>query len=374
MTNGAISLCNKIEVYSREDKGNWHVIELDLKNVNEEGSPLITFAKEIKEFPEKYKKMVGDYGTLVIWSDIDRMPSSFKSENLKYWLSRTFRKYIGDKIIQNKKIIQNPNKINFNMEIIGESSQADGSTEIYAFDPLYVIPNKNRPTDATSELIDEWVIQFEVSDIDKPDDGTKIGNITIRMSYTPKEWRKEEHAGGSTENKARHLKDNEGISILRHHREVSFNKIPSWNPGFKEIDRWWSCEIDFDPVLDRQFSVTNIKVGARPSPELRKELEDEINGTRKSKVEDVRDIWAKAKSKEIVDPVGPRPSDPTQPVSPVPPKPISPEERERIAQELKKKKLIELCLLRLLLKHYNMLLKIPLILILICFILNKPEE
>jgi hypothetical protein len=342
MTNGAISLCNKIEVYSRENKSNWHFIELNLKNVNEEGSPLITYVKEIKEFPKKYKELVGDYGTLVIWSDIDRMPSSFKTEELKYWLSRTFRKYIGDKIIQDKKIIANPNKINFSMEVIGESSKTDGLSEIHAFDPLYVIPNKNRPTDATSELLDDWTVTFAVSDIDKPEDGTKLGNITIRMSYTPQEWREEEGAGGSAENKARHIKDNEGISILRHHREVSYSKIPSWSPGFKDMDRWWSCEIDFEPVLDRQFSVTNIKVGARPTPELRKELQNEIEGTRKVKVENVREIWAAKKSKDIVDPAtSKRASDAKQPRPSKPVKPISPKERKRISEELKKKKLRE---------------------------------
>ena len=344
MTNGAISLCNKIEVYSRENKSNWHFIELNLKNVNEEGSPLITYVKEIKEFPKKYKELVGDYGTLVIWSDIDRMPSSFKTEELKYWLSRTFRKYIGDEIIQEKEVIPNPNKINFKMEVIGESSETDGLSEIHAFDPLYLIPNKNRPTDVTAELIDEWTVTYAVDDIDKPDDGTKLGKITIRMSRTPEIWRQNAGDGGSSENKARHIKDNEGISILRHHREVSYSKIPSWVTSFIDVDRWWSCEMDFEPVLDRQFSVTNIKVGARPTADLRKELQNEINGTRKVVNQSVSEIWKKNESKKIIN-VGNggegRISDPPQPRPPTTPKPISKEEKERIIQELKKKKLRE---------------------------------
>jgi hypothetical protein len=342
MTNGAISLCNKIEVYSREDKGNWQHIELDLKNVNSEGSPLVTYVKEV-EFPENYKDLVGNSGTLVIWSDIDRLGSSFKTEDLRYWLARTFRKYIGDQIIENKKVVDNPNKIKFTMDVIGESAKTDGSSEIHAFDPLYVIPNKNRPSDATAELIDEWDIDFEVSDIDKPDDGTKIGKIRIRMSFTPEEWRKAEGAGGLPENTARHVKDNEGISILRHHREVSFSKM-FWEPSFKDLDRWWSCEIDFDPVLDHQFSVKNIKVGARPIPDLRKELQNEINGTRKSKVTKVRDVWDKNKSNLITSPQKPgggRISDPPQPRPSKPQKPISPKERKQIEEKLKKKKLKE---------------------------------
>ena len=297
MTNGAISICNKIQVYSREKQGNWHFIELDLKKEDVTGSPLITFVKKIPSLPENYKDLVGDFGTLVIWSDIDRIGSTFKTEYLRYWLARTFRKFIGDKIIEEGKVVANPKKITFTMDVIGESSQTDGSREIYAFDPLYLIPNKERPADGTAELIDDWSIDFEVNDIDAPDDGTKIGRIRIRMSFTPEEWRAEQGAGNSPDNTARHIKDNEGISILRKSREVSFSKVPFWSPIFKDKDRWWSCEFDFDPVLDFQFSVKNIKVGARPKPDLRKELEDEINQTRKDKVTLVEEVWKKAKAK-----------------------------------------------------------------------------
>ena len=231
------------------------------------------------------------------------------------------------------------------MDVIGESSETDGSREIYAFDPLYVIPNKERTADATAELLDDWKIEFDVSDIDAPNDGTKRGAIKIRMSFTPEEWRPEAGSGGSPENNARHLKDNEGISILRHGREVSYTK-PYWVKAFKDIDRWWSCEIDFDPVLDFQFSVKNIKVGARPTPELRYELQDEINGTRIDCVEQVKEVWAKAKGGGLIpDPDKPdgggRDSDRTQPPPPTPEPPISEEEKKRIKEELAKKKLRE---------------------------------
>ena len=58
--------------------------------------------KEKKSLPKDYKDLVGDFGTLVIWSDIDRIEASFTTSKLKHWLGRTFRKYIGDKIIENK--------------------------------------------------------------------------------------------------------------------------------------------------------------------------------------------------------------------------------------------------------------------------------
>mgnify|MGYP001340032499 CR=1 FL=1 len=342
MTNGAISVCPKIQVYSREHQGNWSYVELDLRNVDPTGSPYVTFVEQ-KSLPKDYKDLVGDFGTLVIWSDIDRIHASFKTSELKHWLGRTFRKYIGDKIIKNKKIIDNPNKVTLIMDVTGESNETDGLSEVHAFDPLYVVPNKNRSTDTTAELIDEWEIEFEVSDIDAPDDGTKVGSMTIRMSFTPEDWRPTGGSGGSEANNARHLRDNEGISILRHHREVFYDKIMFWSTTLKDVDRWWSCEIDFDPVLDHQFSVKNVKVGARPLNDLRLELQTEINPTRKTLLDRVMEVWAKAKAKDITDPEPglPRPSDPGQPKPKSKPKPLTAEQKKEIEEAIKKKKLKE---------------------------------
>ena len=207
---------------------------------------------------------------------------------------------------------------------------------------MYVIPNKNRPNDTTAKLIAEWKIEFEVSDIDKPNDDTKIGSMTLRISFTPLDWRPTTGSGGSPENRARHLKDNEGISILRHHREVFYEKIMFWETTLKDVDRWWSCEIDFDPVLDHQFSVKNVKVGARPLAKLRKELQDEINPTRKNLLEKVADVWAKAKAKDITspEPGQPRPSDDGQPII-SDPGPLTDEQKKKIKEALEKKKLKE---------------------------------
>jgi hypothetical protein len=345
MTNGAISLCTKIEVYSRPKQGNWNYVVLDLKDLDENGAPFITFAEE-KPLPDNYKNLVGDYGTLVIWSNIDRIQSRFSSKELNHWISRTFRKFIGKKIIQNNEPVDNPNKTSIFVSTIGEKDVPDGNTELSAFDPLYVLKNENRPTDDTAELLSDDFYEYEIHEIDAPSGTQKTGKITIRISFTPESWRPKGGAGGSTENKKRYIPSNEGVSILRNGREVMYGTFSTWSKKFDDVDRWWSAEIDFEAVLDFQFSVKNIKVGARPLYDMREFLQSKINPTRYAKLKEVSDVWSKATCKEITD-------DSTQGghegskegqkdvIKPRPPKPLTKEEKEKQEEALKRKEISE---------------------------------
>jgi hypothetical protein len=94
--------------------------------------------------------------------------------------------------------------------------------------------------------------------------------------------------------KDRFIDKNQGISILRNKREVFYGPIPYWPGGgdwFSEIDRWWGCEISFDAVLDRAFTVKNVKRGAVPQTELKKTIHDKIMPTRNTCLEKVRALW-----------------------------------------------------------------------------------
>ena len=44
----------------------------------------------------------------------------------------------------------------------------------------------------------------------------------------------------------------------------------------REVDRFWGCEIEFDPSLDYWFSVRSIKIGATPLHEMKNELKKHI--------------------------------------------------------------------------------------------------
>ena len=267
MTNGAISVAQLIEVYSRQKQGRWFYTSLDIEDREDNRDPRLTEAVE-KELPDEFKDLVGDVGTLVIWKNIDRIEPDFDVEKLGHWLGRIYRKFIGKKIIEKEKIIDNKNIVNITLD--------DGSIHIVnAFDPLYYMEDQfhTAPENETSGDFYERTIEYPVHNVDRPDDGVKTGKMIIRTTFTPKSWRKlRRNSGRSVENNKRWVYENEGISILRAGREVAYRPIPRFFPSPIEKDRFWSCEIDFEPVLDHQFSVKNVKLGAKPLKELRDAL------------------------------------------------------------------------------------------------------
>ena len=275
MTFGAISLCQKIEVYSRGKQGNWHYTFLDISSSGQNFEPSIHPVQQ-KDLPKEFEDLVGDCGTLVIWSSIDRIDEPVDEEELIHRIGRIYRKFIGAEIIQEKKVVINPDvrKIHVNDRLV------------HSHDPLYVTKSKF-PGDETT-IVDDYIeIPHHIHSVDKSDDEKVKGTIRIRLSVLPASWRKNlakssftdkkgkgaAGDGNSADSRRRKVTENEGISILRNGREVFYGHIPNWSPVFIEKDRWWGCEIDFDPVLDHWFSVKNIKNGARPLADLREDLQ-----------------------------------------------------------------------------------------------------
>lgn len=285
MTLGAITQCTRIEVYSKHKGGTWNFTYLDLEETKDQTDPIITEPVE-KPIPEEYREIVGDNGTLVIWKNLDREDA--EPEYMKEWIGRTYRKFIGKEIVQGDKVVKNSNQVHITL---------DGN-EISALDPLYAI--KTDYNSEQSQLMPPITITEEIHAFDAPPE-KKYGasDITISLSLLPKEWRPKPRVGANDENRNRRVHKNEGISILRNGREVFYGHIPYFNledpksgRGFIVIDRYWGCEISFNAELDHWFSVKNIKVGARPLPELRKKIEEAIKSTIYDFREDIRKVWA----------------------------------------------------------------------------------
>ena len=276
MTFGAISLCQKIEVYSRQKQGNWSYTCLDISDTDLNNDPAIVPIQQ-KDLPSEYKDLVGDFGTLVIWSKIDRIDTRINDDDLVHELGRIYRKFIGEEIIKDGKVVKNDDKriIYFNQEVI------------HSHDPLFVTKSTRFPDDevATFDPDNEIEFNWSVHDVDAPESGETQGKITIRMSLLPESWRQirakvgRAGSGRSRDNLRRKIDGNEGISILRKGREVAYSAIPYLLTKDREVDRFWGCEIDFEPVLDHWFSVRNIKIGARPLKDLKDELKRKIEPT-----------------------------------------------------------------------------------------------
>ena len=275
MTFAAISLCQKIEVYSRQKQGNWHYTYLDISGLDTKTDPEIAPIEQ-KTMPEEYANLAGDIGTLVIWSMIDRVDAPVNEKEMVHNLGRIYRKFIGSEIISDGRVVLNPDQQNLHLN----------NQTIHAFDPMYVTKSHQFPDDEISAIGDETTFEWRVHEVDAPSSGQKQGTITIRTSLLPESWRLKRSktgqpgSGRSFDNLRRKVEQNEGISVMRRGREVAYGPIPHLLTRGKdvsaEIDRFWSCEIDFDPALDHWFSVRNIKIGARPLTELKDTLRDKI--------------------------------------------------------------------------------------------------
>lgn len=281
MTKGAISQCEMIEVYSKQQEASkWSYTYFDITEIEKTGEAIIAEPKSA-ELPDEFKNLVGDKkGTLVIWKKIDRQDKSASQiiEESKIWIGRTFRKYIYD----GKKFFIN-------------------GDEIKAIDPLYLHPEFTEfPDDPKALDYGEDIVEWDIDDPEiLKEGGPRKSKIYIRYSLLPVEFLKRgggrRQAGDHVDNKKRYVHRNEGISILRNNREVRDPEfdIPYFTPKFEEIDRWIGIEISFEAKLDNWFQVKNIKRGAAPLKELREELQNYINPKRKSLKTEVRKIWDK---------------------------------------------------------------------------------
>ena len=283
MTLGAIHECRHVSVFSRDkDQGDWLTTSLNIKS-SDDGSVLIDPPKSSK-FPDWVTdlKPVGS-GTAVVWSDHDRQNENGRKiiAECKVYFGRVFRKFIWDGL-----------KIFINGELVN------------AIDPLYVtMKNTKFPKDTPAALAEpillDWTVPEDVAEFEGQKD-----TITIKLSLLNEEIRGFRGTGGRKEVEDRYIHKNQGISITRKGREVFYGAIPYW-PGsikwFEQIDRWWGCEIEFSPLLDRVFQVRNIKRGAVPLPDLKLAIYDKINPTVRNYVTEIQQTWDEKDEKKKAD-------------------------------------------------------------------------
>lgn len=294
MTLGAIHECERVEVYSKQAGGDWMFTYMDLKEIEQDATASVPEPSR-RPPPKELVDLTGtDSGTLVLWSKYDRKTAPFQRliEEFRVWAGRTYRYHIWDAVP--------PRSTPLRLEIQG--------VEVNAIDPLYARTEHTLfPDDPKAQVYDSIEIDWPV-DPDVAEHEGEMQRITIKMSILPEEFRKKRGAGGSDESVRRHIPDNEGISILRSHREVFYGEIPYWKvgtvpgwPTFDDKDRWWGCEIHFEPALDRSFSVKNIKRGAVPELELKKLIKSKIKPTRDHVLREVKELWEETSAQEQIE-------------------------------------------------------------------------
>jgi hypothetical protein len=267
---GGISQAKRIDIYSRQSESDpWLHTYIDLDEIKGiDGKPKMKFIPrpDDADIPDDCHDLVGEKGTLVIWSKADKLEETeagggrradtVKSDLMNY-IARTFRKFIDH----------------------GRNIEFDGA-KVFAHDPLFLMESTRFHQKIKGEKPDP-IGEIKVNegfDFPLPSDPTKFSRVEVTLTLLPKEFRMVRGSGGSDFAKSRRIDENEGISILRADREIFSGWLKGVQPSQdgREIDRFIGKEIRFEPALDECFHVRNVKKGAEPIEGLRDKLRDVI--------------------------------------------------------------------------------------------------
>lgn len=282
-TLAGISASRHIDVYSKVRGGKWMYTYLDIDEIqaaDEAGG----IPKPIqKDPPSEYNKSL-EHGTIVIWSNVDKLERALIDSNL--WppnpitnvnqlhnedilsteLGRIYRKFLTEERLEKGKTVKNKNRVTILLE----------NQEIEPYDPLYATYNPKKDDKEKPTLTHQSIpIRY----------GKSSAKMHLTTSYFPESWWADEYrAGNAKDNRERKIGSrNEGMSLVREGREIFFGNIPYFrinDPGperhahtYKEQDRWIGFEVEFDRDADDIFNIQANK----SKLEMRKIMKEELS-------------------------------------------------------------------------------------------------
>jgi len=233
-------------------------------------------------YRDKSRNVFGDSGTLVVWSDLDRVEWRRTSTTFRHteWLiGRIYRRFLArqserlpaddpreSEIGPPRTITLIPIHEDGNLTEVQESDIVD----VRPNDPLYLMtgtscPESFGPGPMFTELeVSPCIVPVRYQGQDY--------QVRVRASYArphvrdssateadwPEQWVGKD--AGSTP-WGKHANHNMGVSLVRAHREIQLDA--SWVSGNDPTERWWTVEVDFPTSLDEVFGVTNNKQNTR---------------------------------------------------------------------------------------------------------------
>lgn len=247
LPNSSISQCKRVDVWSWQD-GKAHHAYLDVTRI-QDGDLIDVPEPEASEIPTEWSTLIaGDlqpHGTLVVWSELDRISwkqSTTLLRHTEFISGRVYRHFLDDKSVR--------------IRLAAYDSKTNGTiyqSYVRQNDPLYLMSGTNAPepfnqVPAFVPFGQPLVLNVAFSGAEHP--------VTITASICKPETRLE--GGGKAI--GQHAQRNQGISVVRARRELELNT--SFTNSYDTRERWWGIEVQFEPGLDDVFGVTNNKQAA----------------------------------------------------------------------------------------------------------------
>jgi hypothetical protein len=290
----ALNFARRIDVWSRESaKTPWLHVCFDLEQAAKdeaEGKDAgIEPPDETPVVEELADLLPKGSGTLVVWSDMDRLEEGRLAPNfddLRYdvekEIARIFRYFIHGGITI---------KVN--------------DRELLAHDPLFQMEDtwadsvlKKEATKAGNKQAKDHFAGTVIASKEEISVGGTTATLTLTL-YPPEVLRKR---GLGNDDLAKQLRvpENQGcISFVRLDREVAYTNVPRAFPrGVEDPDRFIGIEVAFKPDLDAFFGVRNVKRGVEPHGELREKIRKLLKKHLKTARDLIDEAWGKAAKAE----------------------------------------------------------------------------
>jgi hypothetical protein len=248
LPNSSLSQARRLTVYTWQQGSPVYSSYLDVDQISSGYMTSVPAPKKTKlPFDGEYSQS----GTVVVWSRCDRLANRRIStivRKLMSALGRQFRYFLWNGV----RITVNGNSVE-------------------PLDPLFLHPDaKYKGAAQFGEPL-----QYEVSCTS--DNGVHtVGCVRVQFAELPvHEWSN----FANKEKRTLGVSSGAGISIVRAGREVDYGWFFLGSKRRENYDDWWRCEIQFDPVLDEAFGITNTKQQIRPSSLLLEALSPDIEAT-----------------------------------------------------------------------------------------------
>lgn len=286
LPQASLYACPAVDVYSWQDGyDNCKKVFLDINKIKKEEQTEIEDPISA-EIPEKYRKYLKykvvsntgnkeydfkQHGTFVLWKNCDRVipkTVNFLFKKLDFSLGQKFRYFISEGTSS--------------IRLVSHENQ-DHTYEIMPNDPLmlmennYVLGNPANPgtisprynVDCTVPIFEPYtnakypngIVPFWIKYIDPKTGEIKESQIEIKFSIVKNIFYDKTAIAGNPGQTSlgKHVKELEGISIVRENREIDFGQFDFYENVNQPEHRWWGCEIRFKSELDEVFGVSNNK-------------------------------------------------------------------------------------------------------------------
>ena len=265
LPSASISQCSVFEVWTWTD-GHANALRtyVDLREVKA-GTLKTVPEPHHQELPESVlarARTIGNSGTLVVWSVLDRVmwkTAQTIIKNSEFLIARMYRRFIHDNAVTIRLA-----------SFTGDNSHALTDTNALANDPGYlIVPSSTPDPFATQPMFEPAGTEWEVEKV--------IGfegvnhKVLVRSTIARPEARPADVSVPGATPYGKHAGRNIGVSLVRAGRELDMDQ--SLVIGYDPVERWWGVEVEFPPALDDLFGVTNNKQSARNFSEIAAQFE-----------------------------------------------------------------------------------------------------